>query len=113
MGQSNEDLENISLSSKMLKIAVYIVATLALAQQSYGLSKCYLGTQNSKGESSLTETACSTDCVKAHTAFSVGDEDAWKADMICAPSAAFCAAQKDECKSEATALGKVTACCCS
>ena len=78
----------------MFKIAVYIVTTLALAQQvsifpldvvymilylftsysnihnskvvqfqSYGLSKCYTGAQT-KGESQLTETACSTDCVK-------------------------------------------------
>merc|ERR1712156_26099 len=106
MGNQTRTSKTEGYSSKMFKIAVYIVATLALAQQSYGLSKCYLGTQNSKGESSLTETACSTDCVKAHTAFSVGDEDAWTAVMTCAPSATFCAAQKDECKSEATALGK-------
>jgi len=99
----------------MFKIAVYIVATLALAQQSNGLSKCYVGKQNSKGESTLTETACSTDCVKQHTEFSVDGKDSWTDKMSCAPSATSCGITKDDCSDpEASPLGgTITACCCS
>merc|ERR1712241_735912 len=100
-----------SLSSKMLKIAVYIVASLALAQQSYGLSKCYKGSQKSDGEPSLNETDCSTNCVKAVMP-NVIHEDKWTATMYCDGSEGLpgCASQKDECAE--VDFGS-TVCCCS
>merc|ERR1712241_539973 len=108
-----------SLSSKMLKIAVYIVASLALAQQSYGLSKCYKGSQKSDGEPSLDETDCSTNCVKAVMPHVI-HEDKWTATMYCDGSAGSeglpgCASQKDECAEVdlGRGLAKATVCCCS
>merc|ERR1712241_1313955 len=112
MGHSNEDLENRSLSSKMFKIAVYIVTTLALAQQSYGLSKCYTGAQT-KGESQLTETACSTDCVK--TSYEVNGKvlDTMYCDGYGTSGRTMCSSQKDTCAELKIGNIETTVCCCS
>jgi len=108
----------------MFKIVVYIVTTLALAQQGYGLSKCYKGDQKSDGEPSLTETNCTTDCVR----WQLDDPNAdgkWVASMYCDGSAEAaagaaelgltapgCSSQKDKCV-ELDGLLKQTFCCCS
>jgi len=108
-----------SLSSKMFKIAIYIVATLALAQKSHGL-KCYTGTQTPEYEGQLTETNCTTtDCVK--TEVEIGDQGKGVF-MYCDGSAPAdsnfgtalqCSSQKEQCVEQELLGIKQTVCCCS
>jgi len=101
----------------MFKIAVYIVTTLALAQQSNGLSKCYEGAKVN-GQSGLTETVCSTDCV---TMTWLADGKIQREEMSCdgnnSEGALHCASQKDKCAKvdlpgSPPGIEK-TRCCCS
>merc|ERR1712156_289621 len=102
------------LSSKMFKIAVCIVTTLALAQQSYGLSKCYAGGQTSEGKSQLSETDCSTDCVRT-AIYDPSDDAKWVATMHCdgLEGPQVCSSRKDKCVDINAGLVKSTVCCCS
>jgi len=99
----------------MFKIAVFLVTTLALAQQSYGLSKCYEGAQRN-GQSTLRETACSTDCVTI-TSEAGGMKHA---EMSCdgnnSAGTLRCSSQKDKCAKvnlPGTPGVDTTLCCCS
>merc|ERR1712241_153283 len=96
-----------SLISKMFKIAVYIVTTLALAQQIHGLSKCYTGNDGK-------EVACTTACVKMHA------EEAGLPDLkSCDVEGAQSTCQKepfngqDNCAMDTVAGVETTVCCCT
>jgi len=103
----------------MFKIAVYLVTTLALAQQSNGLSKCYEGAVQMNDQSRLRETACSTDCVKMTIS---ADGEIQREEMSCdgnnSEGALRCASQKDKCAkvdlpgNPGPGIEK-TRCCCS